>query len=137
MTHSSKLVYFSNRVFYNLILKKFYIDCSSSSGYLKKFDDGPHELSLVRIYSEYIEYKAFPPPVEPGPGRKMDSEDVNMDPDLKDISLHYRIRSESNRCAEVINAFEAKFRHNGTATPTDDDLKEYKRNIASAEVCIF
>ena len=104
--------------------------------YLKRFEH-PHKLSMVRVYSESIEYKDFPPPVEPGPRRKLEAEDVKMDPDLEDISLHYRIRKRPNTFAEVIRSFERTFCTDSGKIPSEDDMAKYRKDIQLAEVGII
>ncbi|PIK57864.1 putative helicase with zinc finger domain 2-like [Apostichopus japonicus] len=87
--------------------------------YLKEFMLLKDDFSIVRVYSESIERQDFPMPGVNKIERKFGSKDeAKMDPRHRNISLHYRIRTESSKYAHQILTIERNLR-DGLVRPMD------------------
>ncbi|XP_071507763.1 3'-5' exoribonuclease HELZ2-like isoform X2 [Diadema antillarum] len=101
--------------------------------YLKTFQT----VSIVRVYGEIIERKAFPIPGAPGYVAKRSKNEADMPPDLADIALHYKIREEGKPYARQILSFERKLPNllksvKDTSQAYKDTVKDYKATLSAA-----
>lgn len=88
------------------------------------------EVRPLRVYSEQVEMVDFPYPGSNLQVSKQSVRETKPKPELRPITLHYRIRETTNPYGNEIRTFDAKFR-NGTEV-TEDELKYYKKLLDEA-----
>ncbi|XP_077192077.1 3'-5' exoribonuclease HELZ2 [Paroedura picta] len=88
------------------------------------------EVKPLRVYGESVETKDYP---YPGSGLNFSrkaTRDTRSNPEIRDITLHHRIRRPPNPYAPEICAFDARVR-NGEEI-TEDEVESYKRLLRNA-----
>ncbi|XP_072917802.1 3'-5' exoribonuclease HELZ2 isoform X2 [Hemitrygon akajei] len=88
------------------------------------------ELKPLRVYSEQVEIMDFPYQGSNLLISKRSMREAKPKPELKPITLHYRIRQPSNPHASRIKEFDAKFQTE--AEVTEDEIREYKKLLDTA-----
>ncbi|XP_072028801.1 3'-5' exoribonuclease HELZ2-like [Amphiura filiformis] len=95
-------------------------------------------ISIVRVYDNDIENRAFPIPGSTLTSNKMGQKDVVMEPGHENISLHHLIRMstrtdglEANSKAEAILEYDRRFRD---CEPERPEVKAYLELIFDAEI---
>ncbi|XP_067856669.1 3'-5' exoribonuclease HELZ2 [Heptranchias perlo] len=87
-------------------------------------------LRPLRVYSEQMEMVDFP---YPGSNLVMSKKSVREGvpkPNLRPITLHYKIRESTNPFAEEINAFDVQIQSG--AIMTEDNIEQYKKLLKKA-----
>ncbi|XP_026145910.1 helicase with zinc finger domain 2-like [Carassius auratus] len=92
-----------------------------------------HKLKQLRVYSRQMEMQEFP---YPGSNLQLSQKSLRQErskPELKEISLHHRIRMSHNPCSQEIKKFDERIAHNPHSL-TDADIEEYKKLLNSARL---
>jgi hypothetical protein len=103
-----------------------------STGYLKRLlGRCPH---LVRVYSELIERKDFPLPVEPlPPRRRTNGVESPVCSENRDVALHYMIRQPEKPFASKLAEFDQRFR-NEPENVSEKEVTEYLDLVTMCEI---
>ncbi|XP_059419292.1 helicase with zinc finger domain 2-like isoform X2 [Carassius carassius] len=91
------------------------------------------KLKQLRVYSRQMEMQEFP---YPGSNLQLSQKSLRQErskPELKEISLHHRIRMSHNPCSQEIKKFDERIAHNPHSL-TDADIEEYKKLLNSARL---
>ncbi|XP_015282257.1 PREDICTED: helicase with zinc finger domain 2, partial [Gekko japonicus] len=88
------------------------------------------ELRPLRVYAESVETMEFPYPGSSLHISRKAMRDTKSKPEIRDITLHYRIRRPPNPYAGDICAFDARVRRGDVIT--EDEVESYKRLLQKA-----
>ncbi|XP_051990661.1 LOW QUALITY PROTEIN: helicase with zinc finger domain 2-like [Xyrauchen texanus] len=91
------------------------------------------ELKILRVYSRQMEMQEYP---YPGSDLQLSHKSLRQEkskPELKDISLHHRIRGCHNPNSQAILDFDERIANNPN-TLTDEDVEDYKKLLNAARL---
>ncbi|XP_078275149.1 3'-5' exoribonuclease HELZ2 [Rhinoraja longicauda] len=88
------------------------------------------ELRPLRVYSEQMEMVDFPYPGSTLQISRRSVRETKPKPELRPITLHYRIREKTNPYGNEIRAFDAKFKNETEVT--EEELYFYKKLLDKA-----
>ncbi|KTF88884.1 hypothetical protein cypCar_00011312 [Cyprinus carpio] len=98
--------------------------------YLLKFGN---KLKQLRVYSRQMEMQEYP---YPGSNLQLSHKSLRQEkskPELRDITLHHRIRMSHNPHSQAITDFDKRIAHKPHSL-TDADIEEYKKLLNSARL---
>ncbi|XP_051555396.1 helicase with zinc finger domain 2 [Myxocyprinus asiaticus] len=98
--------------------------------YLLKFGE---ELKILRVYSRQMEMQEYP---YPGSDLQLSHKSLRQEkskPELKDITLHHRIRECHNPNSQAIVDFDERIANNPNSL-TDEDIEDYKKLLNAARL---
>ncbi|XP_052404760.1 helicase with zinc finger domain 2 [Carassius gibelio] len=98
--------------------------------YLLRFG---HKLKQLRVYSRQMEMNEYP---YPGSILQLSQKSLRQErskPELRDITLHHRIRMSHNPHSQAITDFDEIIAHDPHSL-TDEDIEEYKKLLNSARL---
>ena len=103
--------------------------CIYETGKLKNIKVRPR---LLRVYGSRVEHHDFPIPRQPlNPTKEESATESQSSEDLRDITLHFRIRQEGNPKYEEILSYDRRFKEHKDEV-TEDEINKYISTITAA-----
>ena len=87
---------------------------------------------LLRVYGEDIEKEKFPLPWSRRSPLQSRQRVTELDEELKDVALHYRIRRPSNPLSETVNKYYDSIANKKRESVTEEEKENYLKIVLKA-----